>query len=133
MNKFVLDACAVLALLKEEEGMEVVKNVIDNEIDVFLHSVTFLEIYYTLTKELGIENANLFFELIQKTSIRIIYEINEGTIKNAGYFKANYRISLGDSFVLATAKTHNAKIVTSDHHEFDIIENSEKIDFLWIR
>jgi len=49
------------------------------------------------------------------------------------YFKSKYKISLGDSFVLATAKLYDAKIVSSDHHEFDIIEKSENIKFLWIK
>jgi PIN domain nuclease of toxin-antitoxin system len=133
MNKFVLDACAVLALLKKEQGADIVKNVVENDRETFLHSVTFLEVYYNLAKEFGINNADLFFELILQTGIKIIYEITENTIKNAGYFKSKYKISLGNSFVLATAKLYNAKIVSSDHHEFDIIEDSEKIDFLWIK
>ena len=134
MNKFVLDACAILALLKKEQGADIVKNVIENNFETLLHSVTFLEVYYNLAKELGVDSADLFFELILQTKIRIIYEITENTIKSAGYFKSKYKISLGDSFVLATAKLCNAKIVSSDHHKFDIIENStEKINFLWIR
>ena len=89
--------------------------------------------YYNLINELGIENANLFFERIVQTKIKIIYEITEDAIKHAGYFKSKYKISLGDSFVLATAKLHNAKIVSSDHHELDTIEKSENMGFLWIR
>jgi len=133
MNKFVLDACAVLALLKEEQGVDVVKGVIESNAPIILHSVTLLEIYYNIAKELGIDSADLFFEQIIQTKIEIIYEITESTIKNAGYYKSRYKISLGDSFVLATAKEISAKIISSDHHEFDIIEKSENIDFLWIR
>jgi len=133
MNKFVLDACAVLALLKEEQGMDIVKKVIESDAEVFLHAVTFLEIYYNITKEFGTDDANLFFESITQTKIKIIYEITRDTIKNAGYFKSKYKISLGDSFVLATARLYNAKIISSDHHELDLIEKLENIDFLWIR
>ena len=61
MNKFVLDACAVLALLRKEQGMNIVRSTIESN------------------------------------------------------------------------KEHDAKIVSSDHHEFDIIEKSENINFLWIR
>lgn len=133
MDRFILDACAVLALLREEQGMDIVKEVIDSDVETFLHAVTFLEIYYNVTNELGIENANLFFEQLLQTKIKIIYEITENTIKHAGYFKSKYKVSLGDSFVLATAKSHSAKIVSSDHHELDIIEKSENMKFLWIR
>jgi PIN domain nuclease of toxin-antitoxin system len=133
MNKFVLDACAVLALIKEEQGMEIVKKVIESEEAILLHSVTFLEIYYNIIKELGLECASLYYEQMLQTDIKIIYQITESTIKNAGYYKSKYKISLGDAFVLATAKEHNAKIISSDHHEFDIIEKLEQVHFLWIR
>ncbi|MCL2041153.1 MAG: PIN domain-containing protein [Bacteroidales bacterium] len=133
MNKFVLDACAVLALIKGEQGMNIVKSAIESDAEVFIHSVTLLEIYYNVAKELGIDSADLFFEQIIQTKIKIIYEITESTIKSAGYMKSKYKISLGDSFVLATAKWHKAKVISSDHHELDVIETSENIDFLWIR
>ena len=130
---FVFDACAVLALIKGEQGASIVKSIIESDSKIFLHSVTLLEIYYVIMQQLGENNANLFFEQITQTPIEIIYEISENTIKSAGYYKSNYKISLGDSFVLATAKIHSATIVSSDHHEFDILEKSENINFLWIR
>ena len=133
MNRFVLDACAVLALIKKEQGADIVKKVVESDARIFLHSVTFLEMYYNIIKELGIDNADLFFGYVTQTKIEIIYEITEKTIKNAGYYKAKYKISLGDAFVLATAKEYDAKIISSDHHELDIIEKSENIIFLWIR
>ena len=128
-----MDACAVLALIKEEQGADIVKNVVEDSDDVFLHAVTFLEVYYNVIKEFGLNDANAFFRWITRTGIEIIYEITEETIKCAGYFKSKYKISLGDSFVLASAKLRGAKIISSDHHEFDAIQNQENIDFLWIR
>ena len=133
MNKFVLDACAVLALIKGEQGMNIVKSIIESDAEVFLHSVTLLEVYYNVAKEHGLDNADCFFDQIIQTKIQIIYEITKNTIKTSGYFKSKYKISLGDSFVLATAKLHKAKIISSDHHELDIIEALENMDFLWIR
>ena len=50
-----------------------------------------------------------------------------------GHFKTKYKISFADIFVLATAKLNNATIITSDHHEFDIIETSGELTFEWIR
>ena len=54
-------------------------------------------------------------------------------IRKIGYFKTNYKISFADSFVLASAKLNNARIITSDHHEFDVIEKDGDMDFEWIR
>jgi len=133
MNKFVLDACAVLALIKGEQGMDIVRDTIESDAEILLHSVTFLEIYYNIVKALGFDCADIYFEHMKQTKINIVYQITENTIKNAGYYKSKYKISLGDSFVLASAKEHNAKIVSSDHHEFDVIEERENINILWIR
>jgi hypothetical protein len=35
--------------------------------------------------------------------------------------------------VLAETKINSASIITADHHEFDIIEKTEDVDFFWIR
>jgi predicted nucleic acid-binding protein len=133
VDKFVLDACAVIALIKGEQGSDVVKKTIESDSEIFLHAVTFLEVYYNVVKEFGTDKANTFFNWIVQIGIEIIYEITEETIKCAGYFKSKYKISLGDSFVLAVAKLNSAKIVSSDHHEFDTIQNQENIGFVWVR
>jgi PIN domain nuclease of toxin-antitoxin system len=69
MDKFVLDACAVLALIKEEQGMDIVRNAIESDAETFLHSVTFLEIYYNLMKEFDVDSANLFYKNISQTNV----------------------------------------------------------------
>ena len=57
----------------------------------------------------------------------------EDKITEAGRLKATYKISLADSFALAQTKISNGVLLTSDHPEFDVIENKEPIKFLWIR
>ena len=52
---------------------------------------------------------------------------------NQIYFKVNYKVSVADSFALGLAKENRAIMVSSDHHEFDIIENSKELEFSWIR
>jgi len=134
MKKYVLDACALIAFLKKEDGCEVVKDIISGDYEIFLHSVNFLEVYYKLLRELGREKSDIICEEILKLPIKIIYSTDLFFMKTAGYFKANYRISLGDSFVLATAKLNSASIVTSDRHEFGAVENKEpNLSFCWIR
>jgi len=134
MSISVLDSCAIIAFLYGEQGKDTVKEVLNGDDEIYMHSVSVLEVYYDTIKRIGHDEADLFLKWIfNETSIKIIFDITENTIKNAGYFKSKYKISLGDSFVLATAKLYNAKIISSDHHEFDIIEKSENISFLWIK
>jgi len=47
--------------------------------------------------------------------------------------KSTYRISLADSLALAESSLSGAMLITSDHHEFDVIEAAENINFNWFR
>ncbi|MDR1829613.1 MAG: PIN domain-containing protein [Candidatus Fibromonas sp.] len=133
-HKYVLDSCAIIAFLYGEQGKDAVKDLLNGDNEVYMHSVNVLEVYYDAIKRIESNKADLFLKWIFNDSpIKILHEITENTIRDAGYFKSAYKISLGDSFVLATAKLQNAKIISSDHHEFDIIEKQENINFLWIR
>jgi len=43
------------------------------------------------------------------------------------------KISLVDSIALGDAVVTNASLLSSDHHEFDVIKQQEGIKFDWIR
>ena len=102
--------------------------------NALLHSVNLLEVYYELRRDLGEEEADKLFFAIKYSPIEVVYLITDELIKAAARFKNNYKVSLGDSFVLATAKIHGGVVVSSDHHEFDAIESSkEEITFCWVR
>ena len=92
-----------------------------------------LEVYYSSFREYGKEQANKLLSYISNSPIEIIPEISDPVFEEAGRFKASYQISLADSIALAEAFVQKAKLVTSDHHEFDIIESKEDFKFLWVR
>ncbi|MDR1913985.1 MAG: hypothetical protein LBQ68_05820 [Clostridiales bacterium] len=55
-------------------------------------------------------------------------------MRQAGKFKSIHkRISLADAFAVAQTITSGGVLVTSDHHEFDVIDSAGTIEFLWIR
>jgi predicted nucleic acid-binding protein len=60
-------------------------------------------------------------------------KLSDKVFTEAGRFKASYKISLADSIALAETSVSGGKLLTADHHEFDIIEKQEKIKFNWIR
>ncbi|GHV10410.1 hypothetical protein FACS1894217_15860 [Clostridia bacterium] len=47
--------------------------------------------------------------------------------------KATYKMSLADSIVLAEAAVNGGAVLTADHHEFDVVEQNEKLEFAWLR
>ncbi|MDR2855004.1 MAG: hypothetical protein LBV40_02460 [Methanomicrobiales archaeon] len=63
MNHYVLDACALIALLYDEEGADKVADVIyaaDNgEATISLHKLNLLEVYYNAHRSCGKEQADL--------------------------------------------------------------------------
>ena len=44
----------------------------------------------------------------------------------------SYKISYADSFVLALAEREEAIIVSTDHHEFNQVENDGILSFFWL-
>jgi len=55
---------------------------------VYMHSVSVLEVYYDAIKRIENDKADLFLTWIFNDSpIKILYEITENTIRDAGHFK----------------------------------------------
>jgi predicted nucleic acid-binding protein len=47
--------------------------------------------------------------------------------------KVEERVSFADAFALALAERLSVPLVTTDHHEFDPIEEKGHFRFLWLR
>ncbi len=136
MKYYVLDACAMIAFFDDEAGAEKVNEILDkaaeSACEVLMHNASVAELYYNALKS-GNQKAELVLPSLYSYPIRYVDRITTDMIKWMGYFKTTYKISFADSIVLATAKLNNAKVVTSDHHEFDMIEKSGDVAFEWIR
>ena len=136
-TRYVLDACALITLLNREQGYEKINGLLmlaqSQEVSVCMNVVNLLEVYYDRIRVCGQKRADVFLETIYNSDIEILEQQNKAILKNAGILKANYKMSLADAFALATAIYKRATIITSDHHEFDVIEQKENIKFLWIR
>jgi predicted nucleic acid-binding protein len=135
-DKYVLDACSLIAFYNDEEGADVVHSLLKRadttELKLYLHKLNFLEIYYGYLKD-GKDIAGLADNTTKTLPISIIDSIDDILFYEAARIKANYRLSLADAIALSLAKKLNASVVTADHHEFNIVENKEAIEFLWIR
>jgi predicted nucleic acid-binding protein len=135
---YVLDACALIALFKQEEGFEKVRDLIktadDGESVVYLSIINALEIYYGFIGADGIDYADGLMRKIYNSSITIIDIISKPVFNYAAKLKGAYRrLSLADAVGLATAADFSACFVTSDHKELEPIEQGESIPFFWFR
>jgi predicted nucleic acid-binding protein len=134
---YILDACAVLAVLSKERGadkvVEIYKKAAFGDVLLVINKVNLLEVYYDLYRAYGKEHADKFLDELRQSPITVNHEINDEVFMEAGRLKASYKISLADSIALAEASISNGMLITADHHEFDAIETKERLSFLWIR
>ncbi|MCL2355703.1 MAG: type II toxin-antitoxin system VapC family toxin [Defluviitaleaceae bacterium] len=137
MKIYVLDACAVIAALSNEKGADKVEAAYNEASSgnarIIINIVNLLEVYYDDYRIHGKESADKMVESIMASQTTVVSEIKQDVFAEAGRLKANYRISLADAFALAQAKVTKGVLLTSDHHEFDVIEANEPVQFLWIR
>ena len=134
---YILDACALIALLRDEPGADVVEGVFKQALEktatIVMNKLNLLEVYYDTCRLYDKRTADMVFEDIQQLPVVIQSELTDEVLKEAGRLKASYKISIADSVVLAEALVSGGALLTSDHHEFEAVEKSEKIKFHWIR
>jgi predicted nucleic acid-binding protein len=133
---YVLDACALLAVLKGEPGGFVVRELFQKansgEVALIMNRVNLFEVYYGFFRESGKAFADNILDNVKK-SVLSVCEFDERIFEEAGRIKAVYRLSVADSIVIAQASVSGGVLLTSDHHEMDIVEQNENIAFSWIR
>jgi predicted nucleic acid-binding protein len=137
MVSYILDACALLALLKEEEGAYAVdalfQKAVRGEAALYMSVINLLEVFYGFIGEMGLDRAEKIMRCIDDTPLRILNYISPSVYREAARLKGSYRISLADAVGLATAFELSGQFVTSDHHELEKIEQNEPYTLFWVR
>jgi predicted nucleic acid-binding protein len=136
-NILLLDACALIAYFKKEEGFDLLVGLFakaeQNSEPLIMHIFTLLEVYYGFYRDNGKETAELVLQKTLALPIKIVETFGYPEFREAGRLKSSYKISFADSIVLGIAFANNYRLLTADHHEFDVIEQNEEITFEWIR
>jgi predicted nucleic acid-binding protein len=134
---FVLDACALIAVLAMEKGADNVRNLFKRTVDhqalLMMNKFNFLEVYYKIYKTYGKVEADNLTDTMKQMPIIINDTLEDDVLKEAGRLKVYYKISIADSIAIAEAIINNGTLVTSDHHEIEPVEKKEKIKVLWFR
>lgn len=120
MMTCVLDACALIALLRSEPGSEEVRSLLaDEACRCLIHAVNLCEVYYDCLRNYDEAQADQM--LADLTACGLLPREDMDTVfwKKSGHLKARGRISLADAFAVTLAEKEQAILVTSDHHEFD--------------
>lgn len=136
-DKYILDACALLALVYRETGGDLVKSTLkqasEGNTAIYMHKLNLYESYYDVVRSKGLQKAESVYSMVLKSPIQIIDGISDVVLRQGAQFKTKYRMSLADSILLGQTVVLDASVITSDHHEFDVVEKSESIKFTWTR
>lgn len=134
---YILDACAMIALLNGEvgKGYETVRDLFAStdkgEATLCMSLVNLVEVYYRVIQLKGYEAADKTMEYVKSLPIMFIREISDKVYFKTARCKARYSMSLADAFLCATAKSLDAVIVTKDK-EIKPAEEAESLSVLWI-
>jgi predicted nucleic acid-binding protein len=136
MDRYILDACALLTFFNDEEGAEIVEGLLQKaesmEISVRMSIINLLEVYYDRLRTRKDSEIKDFLEFTAVAPIEILNSISDFVFHEAARLKASYKMSLADAVGLAATKELSGQFVTSDHSELEEVEQHEKIPFLWL-
>ena len=138
MPDYLLDACALLAFLNDENGADIVSGLLEQaerkEISLSMNVVNLIEVYYDRIRVDGSDKADTIVQEIYNVfPVSIIETLNSGIVRETARLKALGKISFADTILVATASCTGATIVTCDHVELKPVEQQGIATFLWIR
>jgi predicted nucleic acid-binding protein len=131
-KKFVLDSYAVLALVGDETGAEVVADIIrDETAELFLSVLSLGEVYYIVWRRQGETTAEEVVRGVRQEEGLAITEVTWPRAKDAARIKAGGGLSYADAFVLGLARELGAFLVTGDP-EFQKPAGRLNVELVWI-
>ena len=131
---FVLDACAMIAYLRDELGGEIVDNSLALEPPACLaHAVNLCEVFYTFLERAGEDAARGALDDLRAVGLIVREDMDEAFWQQVGRHKIRYRMSLADAFALSLADRFGAELFTSDRGDFEQVSQSAAHRVTFIR
>ncbi len=124
-SSYVFDSYALLALLENETGADLVAGIIqDQEADIFISMINLGEVYYLLLRRSGIEMAEKVMESVALDDSITVADASWERIKTAASVKAGGGLSYADAFAVTLAKELKAPLLTGDPEIIARADNS---------
>ena len=115
VKKFVLDSYAILALVADEPGAQVVAEILLEETaEPCLSVVSLGEVYYIVMRRQGESAAEAIIRGVRQEEGLVIAEASWPRVKDAARIKAGGGLAYADAFVLGLAQELGAPLVTGD-------------------
>ncbi len=130
---YVLDACAMIAYLRNEAGADVVEAaMLDPTHQCFAHYVNLCEVFYTFHRDGGDAAAVSAMNDLFAMSVTERNDADQAFWQDVGRLKSTGKISIADCFALTLTTRVGGTLLTSDHHELDRISalGTHRITFI---
>lgn len=129
----VLDACALIAFLRDEKGADLVEAALI-EGDCAAHALNACEVYKDcLTRGEPAAQADGLIDDLIATGLAIYEDMDEALWKNAARLKTRGKIAYADCFALELSMRLGGLLYSSDHHELDAFVGQEGLTIQFIR
>ena len=122
---FLPDTSAILTMMDNEEGADVVEGILRTR-EILLPAVVLFEVYYKTIQNRGMEVAELRYATLKSIKAKHIAELTEPVLLKGGEFKAEYQISLADSIIAAYAYLFEATLVHKDP-KFEVLTMVDQV------
>ncbi len=128
----MLDSFALIAFYNRESGFEAVKSMLQQARQLrqplLMNEVNVGEVFYMRARKASLAEAERFRTGLTSLPITLVSNAFDDVIE-AARLKAQYPISYGDAFAVATAVRMNALVVTGDP-EFQAVRHLVQIQWI---
>ena len=112
-DRYLLDTSAMITFLENEPGAERVEEILENE-EVFIPWLVLFEVYYIIHREKGQDEADNLYSFLKNLSAVILWSVTEQFLFSAARLKAQHRLSVADTMIVAYAIQHSAILLHKD-------------------
>jgi uncharacterized protein with PIN domain len=131
-QKFVLDSYAILALVEDEPGAQVVADIIlDESAEPCLSLINLGEVYYIVFRRQGEAAADEIVRSVRQEEGLDIAGVSWPRVQHAARLKAGGGLAYADAFVLGLAQELDASLVTGDP-ELRLAATRLGVKLVWI-
>jgi PIN domain nuclease of toxin-antitoxin system len=131
----VFDASALIALLRDEPGAEVVQSLLQaSPQENFVHALNLCEVYYDFWRASGRDVAEAAIADLLAIGIQERNDLDPEFWREVGRIKAVHRpVSPADCCALGLAGRLGARLATADRHEMEPLLPQEPFQIAFIR
>ncbi|MDQ1318191.1 MAG: hypothetical protein QG588_1848 [Candidatus Poribacteria bacterium] len=131
----IFDASALIAFFRDETGAEIVESLLIDSVNTcHVHAINLCEVFYDSLRRKNELEAQRTIRVLLSMGLFLHDDLDIVFWQQVGRYKGYIRhISLADCFCIALAKRLNGSVVTTDHHEFDVISEQGIVPVEFIR